>query len=256
VSCAGCTARGGVARYARDAGSARTHERGITLLELLVAVAILGVIAGLLYGTFTRTLAGRDRASIALERYATARAALDWIERDLEGAFATGLFPSSTKRFFGSARADSPTEERAPLLDFTTTSALSVPPLTGPALPDEDRTVMHGDQIRAIYHLEKPADPDAVGLDLVRYEYRPPLRTELKDATRAVIAHGIASVELRYFDGSTWHEEWDSTGSSSGDDRAIAPRLVEARIRVANPGGEPVELVSAVYLTMGGRRRG
>jgi prepilin-type N-terminal cleavage/methylation domain-containing protein len=46
------------------------RERGVTLIELLVAVAILGVIAALLYGTFSRTLAGRDRASTALERYA------------------------------------------------------------------------------------------------------------------------------------------------------------------------------------------
>ena len=188
------------------------------------------------------------------ERYAAARASLDWIERDLEGSFGTGLYPSGAKKFFGSARADAPTEERAPLLDVTTTSALSVPPLTGPALPEDDGTPIRGDQVRVIYHLEKPAAPEAIGLDLVRYEHRPPLRTELKDASRAVIAHGIASIELRYFDGSSWHEDWDST-ASSGEERGIAPRLVETRIRIADPDGQPVELVSAVYVTLGGRRR-
>ena len=135
-------------------GRARARCTGVTLLELLVAVAILGVIAALLYGTFSRTLTGRDRASAALERYATARASLDWLKRDLEGCWSTGVYPKGTKRFFGRARADKPTEETAPLLDLTTTSALSVPPLTGPGLPEEDHTPMHGDQIRVIYHLE------------------------------------------------------------------------------------------------------
>jgi prepilin-type N-terminal cleavage/methylation domain-containing protein len=239
------------------------RDAGVTLLELLVAVAILGVIAGLLYGTFSRTLIGRDRATVALERYAAGRAALDWLGRDLEGGFATGLFPSGGKRFFATSETEGPTLDRAPILDVTTTSSRSTTPLTGPALPVDSKN--GGDQVRVLYHLENPAQPDGeprassrtardVGFDLVRYEHRPPLRSELDDAARAVVAHGVASIELRFFDGAAWHEDWDSL-AAGGEQRGVAPRVVEARIRMVSLEGEPVELVSAYYVTLGGRRR-
>jgi prepilin-type N-terminal cleavage/methylation domain-containing protein len=239
---------------ATAAHRARRTDAGVTLLELLAAVAILGVIAGVLYGTFTRTLLGRDRASESLERYAAARAVLDWLGRDLEGSFSTGLFPGGGKRFYAGeeAKPGEPTLGRAALLDVTTTSARSVTPLTGPVVPDLEIDDA-GDQVRVLYHLEKPAAEDGQGLDFVRYEHRPPLRTELEEAARVVIAHGVAAVELRFFDGASWHEEWDSLASGARQ-RGYAPRVVEARVRMTAPGGEPVELVSAFYVTLGGRR--
>jgi prepilin-type N-terminal cleavage/methylation domain-containing protein len=257
----------------RRSGAGRA--KGVTLLELLAAVAILGLIATLLYGTFSRTLLVRDRATVSMERYATARAAFAWLEQDLEGSFGVGLYPRGAKRFFSPGSADTATLGGAPLLDVTTTSARSTTPLSGTAPPLDEIEGLHdrGDQARVLYHLEAPADdPDArtAGFDLVRYEYRPPTSADLEDAARAVIAHGIRSVELRFFDGGQWHESWDSTGTSgvatgidaggasdSGAESTsrggIAPKIVETRLRLDDGNGGVIELVSAVYLTMGGR---
>jgi prepilin-type N-terminal cleavage/methylation domain-containing protein len=253
-------------RHAHGGGA----ERGVTLLELLAAVAILGVVAAVLYGTFSRTLAGRDAATEAMERYAVARAVVDWLERDIEGSWGAGLYPTGARRFASLGRAEAPTKGGTPLLDVTSTSSRATTPLVGPLIEIEGTRDL-GDQVRVLYHLEDPADPaaggsaslletqrpprdlhvespgGAAGLDLVRYEHRPPVSAELEDASRAVVARGLQSIALRFFDGATWYEEWDSA------QRASAPRLVEVRLRLADP-REPLELVSAIYVELGGRR--
>lgn len=233
----------------------RAPSAGVTLLELLVAVAILATISGLLYGTFTRVFAAREYAMAAMERYADARSAIDWLEDDLEGSFASGLYPSGAKRFFSPGVADEPTLGDAPLLDITTTSARGTTALVGPLL-DLDRPRDQGDQVRVLYHLEEPDAGNenrvSIGLDLVRYEFRPPLDIKLEEASRAVVAHGIGSIALRFFDGAAWHEDWD-TATEAGAKGRPAPRMVRIRIRLADP-AEPAELVSSVRLVLGGRR--
>jgi len=233
---------------------ARTPSAGVTLLELLVAVTILGVISGLLYGTFTRAFAAREYAVAAMERYADARSAIDWLEDDLEGSYGSGLYPSGAKRFFSSGTAAEATLGGTPLLDITTTSARGTTALVGPLL-DVDRPRDRGDQVRVIYHLEAPAPRDRsdanFGLDLVRYEFRPPLDVKLEEASRAVVAHGIGSIQLRFFDGAAWHDDWDTT-TDVGAKALPAPKMVRIRLRLADP-AEPAELVSSVRLVLGGR---
>jgi prepilin-type N-terminal cleavage/methylation domain-containing protein len=227
---------------------------GVTLLELLVAVAILATISGLLYGTFTRAFAAREYSVAAMERYADARSAIDWLEDDLEGSFGSGLYPSGAKRFFSPGMADTPTLGDAPLLDVTTTSARGTTALVGPLL-DVERPRDQGDQVRVLYHLEEPDTADRMapraGLDLVRYEFRPPLDVTLEEASRAVVAHGIASIQLRFFDGGAWHEDWDTTTEAGAKGRP-APKMVRIRVRLADP-AEPAELISSVRLLLGGR---
>lgn len=238
-------------RCARRDGAA-----GVTLLELLVAVGILATISGLLYGTFSRAVAARQYAIASAERYARARAAIDWLEDDLAGSFSAGLYPTGAKRFLSAGRADEPTLGKTPLLDVTTSSARGTVSLVGPEIEsDYEPPRSRGDQIRVLYHLEEARAQDGEappGFDLVRYEHRPPANSELEEATRAVIAHGIASVELRFSDGDAWFQQWDSAGSG-GVQRSAAPKLVEVRVRLAD-GRDELELVSAVYVVLGGKR--
>lgn len=241
----------------------RLADSGTTLLELLAAVAILATIAGLLYGTFSRALATRTYATAAMERYARARVAIDWLEDDLAGSYVAGLYPTGGKRFFSTGRADEPTLGGTPLLDVTTASARGTTALVGPIL-DIEGPRDRGDQVRVLYHLEQAASgrsaAGSAGLDLVRYEHRPPTDVKLEEASRAVVARGIASVELRFFDGGAWRDTWDAIVASSapvgqpgGERMRSAPVMVRIRVRLADA-EEPAELVSAVRLALGGRR--
>jgi len=231
---------------------------------MLVAVGILAAILPLLYGTFSRTLAGRDHAAEALARYASARAAIQWLEQDLEGSFVSGLYPTGIKRFVSPGKpSESVFGEPIPLLDVTTVSARGTTPIHEDALGPEgaDDGVLgagdsRGDQVRVRYFLER-ADADAtgdpLGLELVRYEQRPPEREELDLAVRAVIARSLDGVELRFFDGASWREHWDSTASGSPVQGTV-PRAVQILVTSTATDGDAPIFVSAVYLPMGAPR--
>jgi type II secretory pathway pseudopilin PulG len=64
----------------------RAARAGFTLVELLVAAAITVLIAGLLIGVVATTLTNWNRTQGILTSENQARAALDWLERDLQGA--------------------------------------------------------------------------------------------------------------------------------------------------------------------------
>jgi prepilin-type N-terminal cleavage/methylation domain-containing protein len=217
---------------------------GATLLELLVSVAILGMIASITYGTFTRTLAGRDFAVERVRAYTVARTAIDWIERDLRSASSGQSFPGAGRRFMSVGSADAPTiDPQRPLLDLTTATAIGTAPLAGRALRPDDAPSMT-DQARVVYRLER--DQDADELLLARYEWRPALVDQPDTSNRAVIARGIVSVELHFFDGTEWESEWSALGSGGGG-RGI-PAAVETRVTIESDDGEEHSLVSAVWV--------
>jgi len=225
------------------------RHAGVTLLELLVAVGVLGVIAGLLYGTFSRTMLSREYVQTRAATYAAARLAIDWLERDLMGSFAIGAYPSGLKRFISPGYAGLDTLGRdTPLLDFIASSARGTTPLERPGFIAEG-FIDRGDQARIVYRVERNGgDEDAAAL-LVRYELRPPLMTDFAPATRAVIASGIESVTLRFYDGHNWHDDWSSVESDSSQRRG--PRVVELRLSLVDDAG-PATFVSAVHLPLGG----
>jgi prepilin-type N-terminal cleavage/methylation domain-containing protein len=238
------------------------RNAGLTLLELLVAVSILALLSPLLYGTFSRTLASRNYATARAAAFSTARAAMDWLERDLAGSFVVGSYPAAVKYFFSTGAADEPAGNEEPyLLDVTAASALGTSLLVRPeaiAVPGPSRP----DQAHVIYRLEEQEDDEVTGDDggtiaaasLVRYDFRPAFGGELEDASRAVIARNVESIQLRFYDGTTWFESWDSEAIGIQHDRA--PLLVEVRMTIVAAEGDPLEFVSAVTLPMGGRRDG
>lgn len=207
---------------------ANESQRGFTLIEILAAVAIFGLVATAVYGTFSGTLGASAHASERLALFGSARRALDWIERDLKGSFNTGRYRPGQPRFVGQGEEDT-------LLDLTVVSAVGMA---------EVGLLSHGgprgDQARVAYRLEDR--------QLVRYEVRPPGPLLWESATRNVIATNIETVELRFFDGSRWHETW----VAQGPDRPV-PVLVDCRLTIDGGSGPAFSFSSAVALPLGGR---
>ena len=121
-----------------------------------------------------------------------------------------------------------------------------------------DEAVDRGDQARIVYRLEREKSSKTLldaeletqqGLALVRYELRPALSVEPDSGSRSIIARGIRSVDLRFFDGTTEHESWDSTIRSGS--RGGAPRTVEIRLVIVEPEAEDTEFISGVLLPFG-----
>ena len=67
--------------------SYRMARNGFTLLEVLIALALLGLLAGALYGTYFSLLKGRESANEGMEARRELRATLDLLRRELNSSF-------------------------------------------------------------------------------------------------------------------------------------------------------------------------
>jgi len=63
-----------------------SDTRGFTLLELLLALALLGILAGALYGTYFSLFKGREAASEGMEERRELRSTLDLLRREISAA--------------------------------------------------------------------------------------------------------------------------------------------------------------------------
>ena len=115
------------------------NNRGFTLLEMLVALALLVILSTALYGTYFSLMRGREVAVAGMESRRELRSTLDQLRRELTAAFFNTKnkklhFVVEDRDFFG---------KPASTLDFTCV----VPPMSGsqPA----------SDQVRVIYKAEE-----------------------------------------------------------------------------------------------------
>jgi general secretion pathway protein J len=177
------------------------NQHGWTLLELLLAVALLAIVAAVVFGSFRATVSAIDRATIsgaparqarvALARLSDELASTDWgverpetlfvgVPRELDGREAGGLeFNSRSHTWYPT---QPPAVERA-LITYQ------------PELVEE-------------------------GLRLWRREFAAPYLLEGRPES-VVVAEGLSSVTFRYFSDGEWSDEWDSVK------RLALPELVE-----------------------------
>jgi prepilin-type N-terminal cleavage/methylation domain-containing protein len=238
--------------------------RGVTLLEMLVALVIFGIVAAVLYGTFTRTLESRDYAVSRADVFARARMAFDWLEQDLKGSLSVGTYPAGRPRFLSAGNGENETAD-LPLLDLTVRTTRRS------AVIDADRDDAPGavlvDQSRVVYRVEESEDgedlappPRAGGgaiangpRYLVRYELRPPLGDDddLDSALRTVLVRGLARIEFRFVDRGAELERWEPEETTSL--RSLGPRLVDIRLELFDADGRTTELSTTVLIPLGGR---
>lgn len=235
------------------------RNAGVTLLEMLVAVAIFGVIASVLYGSFSRTLEARNLAAQRAELYANARIALDWLEQDLKGSLSVDVYMKGKPRFFSSGHgAQDTVTADDPVLDITVRTARRAAALRNET-GDELASTM-ADQARVVYRVEEdsgemfdvPVPAGSTGLVLARYEIRPPLEEGVERSLRTVLARGIRSIDLSFEDRGTILDRWEHTEDSPLG--AIGPRIVEIRLVLDDADGNPSEFATSVFVPMGGRR--
>ena len=232
---------------------------GVTLLEMLVAVAIFGIVASVLYGSFSRTLEARNLASERAELYATARVAMDWLEQDLKGSLSVDVYMTGKPRFFSTGHGDENTVSAdEPLLDLTVRTARRAAVLRNEA--GEELATTMADQSRVVYRVEEESDelfgvpigPSSTGVVLARYEIRPPLEEGIEQSLRTVIARGVRRIDLSFEDRGTILDRWEqSEDSASG---VNGPRVVEIRLVIDDAEGNPAEFATSVLVPMGGRR--
>jgi type II secretion system protein J len=201
------------------------RSKGFTLIEVLIALSILAMIFGLLYGTLSSTQRLASATEGDSEIYRQAQIALSRMSSELSMVYWTRS-PITQGSFIGEdlSRFDERRESRpADSLSFL---ALSHPRLA--------RNAPEGDLVRVSYLLD--------GDLLVRQAELP----EGGQATRIVLAEGVAGLNFRYYDprAKDWVDRWES-----GQDPA-PPDGVEIGLTFRDPAGREKIFVSRTDLPM------
>jgi len=181
-----------------------------TLVEVILAMAVMLLLAGSLYAAMHAGFRARARAETLLAPFDAASAALDAMDRDFQCAPPPRGILAGV--FVGTDGQDAASGEDADSVAFYTR-----PPASVDAAPGI---------VRVEYAL-RPADAgnDAA---LVRYVTVNLLAPEVVEPAEEVLCPKAVSLNFRYYDGADWLDSWDST--TAGDSLPLA---VEAVVGVA-----------------------
>jgi len=181
------------------AGNLGKHK-AFSMLELLVAMVLMVVIASCLYTALYTAFRAKRSAMSAVEPTSLAINAIDLIKQDTygvlpPGGILAGAFIGNDSLGVHGVDADS--------LEFYTTHIYS----------QNDHPVGGLGKIELV--LEEDTDYDRENYRLVRRITTNLLSPRAIDPEEQVLCRNVKSLNLRYFNGDSWLEEWDSTADAN-----------------------------------------
>ena len=202
-----------------------------TLLEMLVATALVAVLAGSLYASLSIAFRARRSALTVLEPVHKAQMAMGFVGDDIRCAVVPkGMLAGP---FMGQDSANARGQD-SDSLEFCCTAGT----------PEPAEGI--GD-IKKVQLGCEPADDGRTQV-LVRLVTTNLMTPKTVEPRREVLCRGVASFNLRYFDGSTWLDTWDSTVEENTLPLAVEVTLQLDEGRQADPsrGGYAVSQVFLV----------
>jgi len=205
-------------------------QAGFTLIELMLAVAILAIIVVMLAEAFHAVSQSKLHAEARLTSERSGRAILWQMSNEIRGAVQTPLTPSRVI-VLGAARyqGGAPTNT-----------------LTVSTLDPGHRRAIDGYGAEEIVTYNAIPNPNHRGWFLLERSQYSALGTG-GNPMPIVVADNLLGLKLRYFDGQQWGEVWNSENMSLG--RQI-PVAVSIDLSLAGPRGEPLAFSTQVTLPM------
>jgi len=193
------------------------NSEGFTLLEVLVASAILSMVLAILYGVFSQTLTSTQRAEEQSAQSRAARIVLLRIGDDLQASFP---FAPDNPRFVGKTSRGQQFSDA--FLSFVSLSGL---PLTSES---------HAGDCYEIEYELVPDPHSAPARQLVRRARFTPTTPDsaagrLSEGETLPLLTGVQGLRLRFFDGRAWHDEWGKEQTQTKLPRAVEVELYLAR---------------------------
>jgi general secretion pathway protein J len=206
---------------------ANVWARGMTMVEIMVAIAILALVAVLIHGVMESLSRGKKGEELRADRAHEGREALQRIVRDLSSAYLSMHVPAVqalvTQKTAFVGRSSIPFAR----VDFTAFAHMRT-----------DRDSHESDQAEVGYFVVRnPDSPDK--MDLVRREQTPIDFDPLKGGIVNVVAEDVEQFEVRYLDPQTsqWVETWDSMQITGQPNRL--PLEVKITLVLNGVGGGP-----------------
>jgi general secretion pathway protein J len=183
--------------------------RGMTLLEVIVALSILSMIALLIYGAFDSLSRGKKGEAMRGDKYRQGREAMSRISREMSSAFLSGHNPLVAANVIRKTVFIGEHSNSGDRVDFASFAHLRT---------ERDRP--ESDQAEVGYFLAKdPAKDDK--FDLVRREQTPLDMEPRRGGVTQVVAEDVERFELKYLDpiSGQWSDSWDTTQTSGQPNR-------------------------------------
>ena len=213
--------------------------RGLTLLEVMVAVGILAMVAVLIYGAFDGLGRGKKNLGRVNDRYHQGRAALARMTRELSSAFLSAHQPLTEQQFRRLTIFKATSSSPADRIDFTSFSHLRLVHNS------------HESDQNELSYFGSP-DPKVPGkLDLARRESTIIDLDPKRGGEVEVLAEDIDHFDVRFLDATTglWTESWDSSQATGQPNRLP----FEIKITLALKGGiqnKPIVFLTKVAMPM------
>lgn len=190
----------------------RAQRSGFTLIEVLVALAVFGVLTALAYMTLGQTLSNADMLTERMERLQSVQRTMSFLATDLVQAV-----PRPIRADLGS--------EPALRSSFGSDFALE---LTHNGWPNS-AGVPRSTQQRTAYRIEDD--------ELLRYHWNVLDRTVNNLPVATVLLEGIDSLTFRFLqlDGE-WTEQWPPAAAGGSSSFSSLPRAVEITLVLPDEG--------------------
>jgi general secretion pathway protein J len=166
------------------------RDAGFTLLEILLAVTIVVLVLGSIYGVFTGISRARDRVETRGAAGHQARVVFDRIGRELRSAYPLA-------RTGGAFTGDNGTGSILPALSFATTAGT---PAGG----------AHGGIRLVRYALARVPEGETGGYELLRSETPAFLGAATPEQASRLIA-GVSALRWRFYGDGSWQDEWPAS---------------------------------------------
>jgi len=199
---------------------------GFTLLEVMIAVAVLGLIGGLTWKSFDAASDLKSRIERAEERDQTVRGAMNRIAREVSMAFLSEHY--DRKRF-----RERPTR-------FVIKDGRREADLTFTSFANERLAIDAKESDQALFEYKLGPDPDVSGRRNL-YRRVKPLLDEDPDrgGQTAVLAEDVVAFSVEAWDAKdrSWRPEWDSN-SPQQSGSILMPSRVKISLTVKDEQGK------------------
>lgn len=212
---------------------ARSRNAGVTLIEIMVAMAILALVSTLMYTGFTQTARNKKRIEGELERHHEVRMGIERIARELSMAFVSAQSNPDLSLQVVKTAFIAKDSGKGSSIDFTSFSHRRL-----------YRDAHESDQNELGYFLaDDPDDPSQTVLAR-REQARIDDDPETGGSTQILI-RGVSGFELSFLEPQTgeWLSTWDTTQGAMQPNRL--PTQVRITVTIPSSTGRGPDLVFA-----------
>ena len=197
----------------------RNGRRAFTLIELVASLAIAVMLAAALHGALSTAWKAKKTAEAAIEPTRMGVIALDIICRDLAATPAPPSSDSTTVHLGG------------PFIGVHQPSGSSdIDDLQFHTLAREEGTADDDPLADGMKIVEYLVRPDGESPTLVRRVTRDILAPQAPVPVDENLCRNVRALSIRYFDGTQWQTDWDST--VMGD---VLPLAVQVTLQINDP---------------------